>query len=38
MGIASHGYGGMGGERDDGGGWEACGTKRRELVAFREMP
>ena len=25
--VASHGYGGLGGDRDGGRGWDACGTK-----------
>ena len=27
MGVVSHGYGGLGGGMDGGGGWYACGTK-----------
>ena len=27
MTVASHDYGGLGGGRDGGGGWCACGTK-----------
>ena len=36
--VVGHGYGGMGGRRDGGGGWYACGTKPRGLVACRKMP
>ena len=32
-----HGYGGLGGGRDGGGGWYAC-DKAEGLVACREMP
>ena len=38
MRVVSHGYGGLGGDRDGGGGWYACGTKPRGLVACLEMP
>ena len=36
--VVSHGYGGLGGGRDGGGGWYACRTKPRGLVACQEMP
>ena len=36
--VDRHGYGGLGGDRDGGGGWYASGTKPRMLVACREMP
>ena len=26
--VVSHGYGGLGGDRDGGGGWYACGKKQ----------
>ena len=35
--VVSHGYGGLGGGRDGGGGWYSCGTKPGGLVAFWEM-
>ena len=31
--VISHEYGGLGGGRDGGGGWYACGTKPRGLFA-----
>ena len=34
--VVSYGYGGLGGGRDGGGGWYACGTMG--LVACWEMP
>ena len=36
--VAGHGYGGLGGIRDEGGGWHAYGTKLDGFVACREMP
>ena len=42
--VVSHGHGGLGGGRDGGGGWYACGTKTRErrktrgLIERRQMP
>ena len=36
--VVSHGYGCLGDVRDGGGGWYACGTKPRRMVACREMP
>ena len=36
--VVCHGYGGLGGGRDGGGGWYACETNLRGLVACREMP
>ena len=33
--VVSHGYGGLCGGRDGGGGWYACGTKPR---GFCRMP
>ena len=27
MGVVGHGYGGLGGDRDEGGGWYSCGTR-----------
>ena len=38
MDVVSHGYSGLGGGRDGGGPWYACGTKPEGLVACREMP
>ena len=35
--VVSHGYGGLGRVRDGGGGWQACETKPRRLIACREM-
>ena len=34
--VASHGYGGLGGGSDGGGGWHECGTKR--VGRMSEMP
>ena len=36
--VVGHGYGGLGGDRNEGGGWYACGAKLGRLVACREMP
>ena len=36
MGVVSRRYGGLGGGRDGGGGWLACGTKPRGLLACPE--
>ena len=36
--VVSHGYGGLGGGRDGGGGWHRCWTKSIGLVACLEMP
>ena len=36
--VVSHGYGGFGEGRDGGGGWYACRSKPRGLVACWEMP
>ena len=38
MGVVSHGYGGLGGGMDGGGGWYAYRALPRGLVACREMP
>ena len=35
-GVVSHGYNGLGGGMNGGGGWYACGTKPWRLVACRE--
>ena len=35
MSVVGHGYGGLSGGRDEGGGGYASGTK---LIAYREMP
>ena len=35
--VVSDSYGRLGGGRDGGGGWHACGTKPRGLVASRQM-
>ena len=35
--VAIQGCGGLCEGRDGGGGWQACGTKPRGLVACREM-
>ena len=35
--VIGHGYGGLGGGRDGGGGWYACKTKPGGLVACRKM-
>ena len=35
--VVSHGYVGLGGGMDGGGGWYVCGTKPGMLVACREM-
>ena len=35
LGVVSHGYSGLGGGWDGGGGWFACGTKPRGLIACR---
>ena len=32
--VVSHGYGGLGGDMDGGGGLYACGTKPSRLVAY----
>ena len=37
MGVVGHGYGGLGGDRDGGGGWYSCVTRPGWLVACREM-
>ena len=34
--VVGHGYGGLGGDMDGGGGWYACGTSQG-VVACREM-
>ena len=34
----SRGYAGLGGGMDGGGGFYACETKPRGLVAYQEMP
>ena len=36
--VVSHGYGGLGGGMDGGGGWYACRTMPRGLVACQKMP
>ena len=36
--VVDHVHSGLGGGRDGGGGWYACGTRPRELVAMKEMP
>ena len=36
--VVGHGYGGLGGGRDKGGGWYACVTKPGVLVACQEIP
>ena len=35
--VVSHGYGGLGGVRDEGGEWYACRTKPSGLVAYLEF-
>ena len=35
--VVSHGYGGLGGGMDGGGGWHACGTKPRGLDTCRAL-
>ena len=37
MGVACHGYGGLGGDRDGVGVWYACRIKPGGLIAYREM-
>ena len=32
--VVGHGYGGLGGGRDGGGGWYACGTKTGWVVCM----
>ena len=36
--VIGHGYGRLGGGRDGGSGWYACGTMPEGLVACREIP
>ena len=35
--VVGHGYGGLGGVRDAGGGWYACRTKPRGWIACRSI-
>ena len=37
IGVVNHGYGGLCGCWDGGGGWYACGTKPGRLVECQEM-
>ena len=35
--VVSHGYGGLSGDKDGGGGWYVCGTKPMVLLACGVM-
>ena len=35
--VVNHGFGGLDGGRDGGGGWYSCGIKSGGMVACREM-
>ena len=35
--VVSHGYGGLDGGMDEGGGWYVCRTKQGGMVSCREM-